>query len=65
MTHEVEAENWDLALEAVLRNPLDCLAAVAIKPVNKRKVHVAVGQVYSALEVMRQQALEKAANESR
>lgn len=53
MTHEVEAESWDYAVQAVLKDPVGRLVDCRVKEPGKRLVHVAPGNVRLASETLR------------
>jgi len=48
VTYEVEAPAWDLAIEAVLLDPLDNLMGAKVKSPGKQLIHVASGNLIQA-----------------
>lgn len=48
LTYEVEASSWDLAIEQVLRWPLDGIADAKVKTPGKALVHVAPSNIRQA-----------------
>ena len=53
ITHEVEADHWDLALEKVMRDPFGCVKDCRVKSPGKQLIHVMPSILREALERMR------------
>lgn len=66
ITHEVEAENWDLAVEVVLRAPLAHMGTCSVKTPGKRLVHVSPATLKrAAVVVCAQRAMKEHAETTR
>lgn len=53
ITHEVEAESWDLAVEKVLRSPNERISYVTVKSPGTRLTHVNMATLCRALKQIR------------